>query len=116
LSLKLRIVEGRKRGCSDLKEFGETDNFSNCVFFSLLFFKGREGEDRKYLKQQNQSKKSVLILHLPRKPVVLGDTEKYAQSGRTIFANYQLIIDRIPNTTPIIINAILPLDEEVRAE
>jgi hypothetical protein len=45
LSLKLRIVEGRKRGFSDLKEFGETDNFSNSVFFSLPFSKGGKIEN-----------------------------------------------------------------------
>jgi hypothetical protein len=78
LSLKPRIVEVRKRAFSVLKKISEKNNFSNSVFFSLPFFKGREGEGRKYLKQQNQSKKSALLLHLIRKPTVLGYTEKYA--------------------------------------
>ncbi|MFT5731005.1 MAG: hypothetical protein ACI8PB_005431, partial [Desulforhopalus sp.] len=38
------------------------------------------GEDRKYSKQQNLSKQSVVLLHLVHNPLLLRHTDKYAQS------------------------------------
>jgi len=43
-----RIIEVRKRAFYNFNKLGEINDFSNSVFFSLPFFKGRE--DEKYLK------------------------------------------------------------------